>query len=74
MKTIYHPEHPHYAINKAYIEGCFAEPDKLPVVQFMGKDGQWMTDEMINGRREKFWEGVTYRIKPPHCHKDGDIP
>lgn len=60
MLTIYHPEHPHYLVHKAYVEGCFAFPDNPPVVQY-AKGGKTFWIDIS----EPYWDQlVLYRIKP----------
>lgn len=59
MTTIYHPTHPHYLVHKAYVEGCFADPDNPPVVQVFHELGVWLDTLYSN------WsEDVPHRIKP----------
>ena len=58
MTTIYHTDHPHYAVHKAFIEGSFANPDCPPVVQFKWVDGWEDSPDPV-------WNPVAqYRIKP----------
>ena len=33
MTTIFHPDHPHFAVHLAWSEGSFANPDAPPVVE-----------------------------------------
>lgn len=59
MNTVFHPAHPHFSVHKAYIEGCFADPDNPPVVQVKPM-GIWIDDPYPN-----WWEkDCVYRIKP----------
>jgi hypothetical protein len=58
MTTVFHLAHPHYAVHKAYVEGCFANPDNPPVVQMAGSQ-IWQNDS-----EPKWYEHRKYRLKP----------
>ena len=59
MTTIFNPAHAHYAVHKAYVEGCFAAPDDPPVVQVLPGLSVWLDAEQTN-----WFEHVPHRIKP----------
>ena len=60
MTTLFHPTHPHYAVHKAHVEGCFANPDNPPVVEFFDSDDNFWTEI-----GKPSWEKVyQYRLKP----------
>lgn len=61
MTSIFDPKHKHYAVHKAYIDGCFASPNDLPVVELRhDSPHNWHAVTNPNWDNERFY----YRIKP----------
>ena len=60
MTTIFHPDHPHYAVHKQFVEGSFANPDSPPVVEYKTDPTvHWSVTDPAS------WYGdYLYRIKP----------
>lgn len=60
MTTIFHPDHPHFQVHKAFVEGSFANPDCPPVVEYLSLiDAIWVK-ALSPGWLDKY----QYRIKP----------
>lgn len=57
MTTIFHPDHPHFQVHKAFLEGSFANPENPPVVE-VENIGNWYVCT------EPIWhENCHYRLK-----------
>ena len=61
MTSVFDPKHKHYAVHKAYVERCFANPNDPPIVEigYLAESIPWLAIP------DPEWkERYEYRIKP----------
>ena len=61
MTSVFDPKHKHYAVHKAYVEGCFANPNDPPIVEigWFERSTPWLSIP------DPEWkEHCEYRIRP----------
>lgn len=71
MSTPFHPDHPHYAVHKEYIQGFYKNPDNPPIVQVKVKSNNipgipgTLTDFCWIDSPPLWWDvNREYKIKP----------
>ena len=69
MISIFDPLHPHYAVHRAWLSGCFANPNDPPVVENQQDSDTW---DIVN---VPAWsEHINYRIKTDNVSRTISYP